>query len=175
MKGKVAIAFVVGNGFDEIEVKVSLKYLLGHGVKVDIATVYREPDVPIKGKNGFPLEPSVKVTDLRVEDYDAVLLPGGHEGPDRVRGNEAVIKFVQDMNTAGKIIAAICHGPWVLCTAEVLHGRNATCYPNMRADLIHAGAEYVRQPVVVDGNLLTADRPETSQAWCEAIVKELNK
>lgn len=164
---------IVGNGFDETEVKVPLEYLPKRGIKVDVATVYRVPDVPIAGKNGFPLVPTVRVSDLRVEDYDAVLLPGGYEGPDRVRQNETVVAFVRDMDKAGKVVGAICHGPWVLCTAEILHGRRATCYPAMKADLTHAGATFVPEKVVVDGNVITADRPETSEAWCGVIVDAL--
>jgi len=175
MDHKSRVVMIAGNGFDETEVKVPLEYLPKHGISVDIATVYKTSDVPIDGKKGFHVEPTVHIADLRPENYDAVLLPGGHEGPDRVRGNETVIKFVQDMNAEGKIVAAICHGPWVLCTAEILKGRKATCYPAMKADLIHAGATYVPEKVVVDGNLITADRPETSEAWSQAIVDALNK
>ena len=173
MKKIYKVVLIVGNGFDETEVKVPIEYLPANGVTLDIATVYRTADVLIEGKKGYKIKPTVKVSDLKSESYDAVLLPGGHEGPDRVRGNETVIKFVQDMYAAGKIIAAICHGPWVLCTAEVFYGRKATCYPAMKADLIHAGGIYVAQNVVIDNNLITADRPETSEAWSQAIVTAL--
>lgn len=173
MNKESRVIMIVGNGFDETEVKVPFQYLEKHGIRVDVATVYRVPDVSIKGKNGYPLEPNVNIVDLTSDNYDAVLLPGGHEGPDRVRGNDTAIAFVQDMNTKGNIVASICHGPWVLCTAEILAGRRATCYPAMKADLVHAGATYVPEHVVVDGNLITADRPETSEAWCEAIVESL--
>lgn len=173
MKKIYKAVMIVGNGFDETEVKVPIVNLPKNGVTLDVATVYRTADVPIEGKKGYRIESTVHVFDLKQENYDAVLFPGGHEGPDRVRGNEAVIKFVQDMNAAGKIVAAICHGPWVLCTAEVYYGRKATCYPAMKADLIHAGGIYVEQNVVVDGNLITADRPETSEAWSQAIVTAL--
>lgn len=175
MNIKKRVVMIAGNGFDETEIKVPLEYLPRHSVIVDVATVYRSQDVSIQGKNGHPLDPTVKVADLRVENYDAVLLPGGYEGPDRVRQNETVIKFVQDMNSAEKVVAAICHGPWVLCTAETLKGRTATCYPAMKADLVHAGATYVSEKVVIDRNLITADRPETSEAWCDAIVVALKK
>lgn len=173
MGKKNRVAMIVGNGFDETEVKVPMEYFPQRGIQIDIATVYRTPDVPIEGKKGYKLVPTIHVSDLKIENFDAVLLPGGHEGPDRVRGNETVIKFVQDMNDASKLVGAICHGPWVLCTAEILIGRKATCYPAMKADLIHAGGNYVSQNVVVDGNIITADRPETSEAWSEAIVTAL--
>ncbi len=166
---------IVGNGFDEMEVKVPLEYLPKHGITTDIATLYRIPDVTIEGKKGYKLEPTVHIAHLKTDDYVAVLFPGGYEGPDRVRSNEKVIQFIQDMNAQGKIVAAICHGPWVLCTAEILHGKKATCYPAMKADLVHAGATYVSENVVVDGNLITADRPETSEAWCDKIVEALRK
>lgn len=166
---------IVGNGFDEAEVKVPLEYLSKHGITIDVATLYRTPDVTIEGKKGYTLEPTVHIVDIKADNYVAVLLPGGYEGPDRVRSNEKVIQFIQDMNAEGKIIAAICHGSWVLCTAEILYGKSATCYPAMKADLIHAGATFVSKNVVVDGNLITADRPETSEAWCKKIVEALRK
>ncbi|MEK7060633.1 MAG: DJ-1/PfpI/YhbO family deglycase/protease [Patescibacteria group bacterium] len=175
MSKEQRVVMIAGNGFDEVEVKVPMEYLPKNGIELDLATLYRTADVPIEGKKGYRIEPTVHVSDLKPENYDAVLLPGGHEGPDRVRGNETVIKFVQDMNASGKIVAAICHGPWVLCTAEILHGKKATCYPAMKADLVHAGAIYVSENVVADGNLITADRPETSEAWCNKIVEVLHK
>lgn len=175
MNAKKKVVMFAGNGFDETEVKVPLGFLPKHGVILDVATVYREPDVAIKGKNGYPLNPTVLIADLRPENYDAVLIAGGYEGPDRVRGSEKALVFIREMNQRGKLVAAICHGPWVLCSADVLRGRNATCYPNMRVDLINAGASYQTEPVVVDGKLITADRPERSQAWCEAIVAYLKK
>ena len=167
------VVMIAGNGFDETEVTIPLDYLSKQGITVDVATIYREPNVSIRGKNGYILSPTVKISDLNVQDYDAVLLPGGHEGPDRVRGNEMVVTFVQLMNAKVKVVAAICHGPWVLCTAEILIGRKATCYPAMKADLCHAGATYVPEKIVIDGNLITADRPETSEAWCQSIVNAL--
>ena len=150
-------------------------YLPSEGIQVDVVTVAKSPDVEVKGKHGYPMTPTVKVADLSVDNYDAVLISGGYEAPDRVRQNKDVVKFVRAMYEKGKIVASICHGPWVLVSAGVLKGKRATCYPGMKDDLVNAGAKYVQERVVVDGNLITADRPETSGHWTKAIVDALNK
>lgn len=174
------IILIAGNGFDETEVKVPLEFFPSHGIKLDVATAHREPDVVIEGKHGFPLKPTAKIADLNVKDYDAVLLPGGYEGPDRVRGQKKVLEFIRQMNESGKIIGAICHGPWVLISADylygkILKGRSATSYPNMHTDLLNAGANVQHKELVIDVNLITADRPERSLAWSEAVLSALNR
>lgn len=164
---------ITGPGFEDPEVLVPLLYLPAEGIAVDVVTVGKSPDVEVKGKHGYSLAPTARVADLSVDSYDAVLITGGYEAPDRVRQNNDVVVFVRGMFKAGKIVSSICHGPWVLCTAEVLKGKKATCYPGMKDDLIHAGAEYISEPVVIDGNLITSDRPQNSGFWTKETIEAI--
>ena len=109
--------------------------------------------------------------DLREIDYDLVLLPGGHEAPDRVRQISEVKTFVKSMNEKGKIVAAICHGPWITISAGIMKGRKATCYQGMADDLKNAGAEYVDAAVVVDGNLVTAPHYRNNGDFMKAVLE----
>lgn len=114
-----------------------------------------------------------------VEQHDAVIIPGGW-GAERLRQNQYVLRFVREMHAAGKVVAAICHGPWVLASAGLWgkyknwpHKKKATCYPGCKDDLINAGAKWVDQPVVTDGNVVTAqhyrDVPQFMQAIAELL------
>lgn len=172
------IVMIAGNGFDEMEVKVPLEFFQKNNVHLDVLTAYKELGVPIEGKHGFRLESTITGDDLNSDVYDAVLITGGFEGPDRVRGHERVLEFLRKMNENGKLICAICHGPQVLFSADfgygkILNGKKATCYPNIQIDMKNAGGDYQRQDVVIDGNLITSDRPERSLAWSEAILQAL--
>ena len=171
MKKRAVI--ITGPGYEDPEVIVPLLYLPAEGITVDVATVAKEPDVAVVGKHGYPMKPTVKIGDLKVDNYDAVLLPGGYEAPDRVRQNQQAVLFIQEMFKAGKIISSVCHGPWILCTADILKGKKATCYPGMKDDLIHAGATYITDPVVIDGNLITSDRPEHSGWWTKVTIEAI--
>lgn len=174
------VVMIAGSGFDETEVKVPLDFFPKHNVTIDVLTVHKELGVPIEGKHGFKLESTVNADQLDSNEFEAVLIPGGFEGPDRVRGQERVLEFIRQMNEKGKVICAICHGPWVLISADVgygnlLKGRNVTSYPNMRIDITNAGANVQNQEIVIDRNLITADRPERSLAWSEAVLSALNR
>ena len=92
-----------------------------------------------------------------------------------MRRSDDMIKFANDMVNAGKIIAAICHGPWLLCSTKILKGKTATCFMALRDDVKNAGAKYVDEECVVDGNLITSRKPNDLPAFCEAILKALGK
>ena len=96
---------------------------------------------------------------VKVDEYDAIFIPGGAWNPDNLRYDKDVIKFVQDFNKSGKLIAAICHAPVVLASADILKGRKLTGYWNIQVDLKNAGGTVVEQPVVTDGNLVTSRHP----------------
>lgn len=100
------------------------------------------------------------------------MIPGGW-APDTLRQDQRVLKFVRDMDKAGKIVAAICHAGWVLCSADILRGRKATCFKAIKDDMVHAGAQYVDEEVVVDGNLISSRTPMDLPAFCREIGKAL--
>jgi protease I len=107
-------------------------------------------------------------------NFDAVIVPGGY-GPDRLRRHAPVLTLVRDCYAKGKIVAAICHAGWVLVSAGVLRGKTATCFPSIKDDVINAGAKYVDQEVVRDGNLITSRTPDDLPAFCREIISALSR
>ena len=107
-----------------------------------------------------------------VDDYEALLLPGGTVNPDKLRMEPAAVQFVRDFVQSGKPVASICHGPWNFVEADVARGRRLTSWPSIRTDLRNAGAEVVDEQVVTDGNITTSRSPDDLPAFCERIVQE---
>lgn len=125
-------------------------------------------------KHGYPVNVDVQAEDVSGVEFDAVIIPGGY-APDMMRRHAAMVKLVREANQAGNVVAAICHAGWMLCSADVLKGKTATCFFSIKDDLVHAGAKYVDQEVVVDGNLITSRRPDDLPAFCREIVRALGK
>ncbi|MDR6339879.1 PfpI family intracellular protease [Filimonas zeae] len=113
--------------------------------------------------------------EIQVSDYDAVFIPGGAWYPDNLRYDKDVIKFIRDFNQSGKLIAAICHAPVVLASADILKGRKLTGYWNIQVDLKNAGATVLEQPVVTDGNLITSRHPIDVADFSRAVEGRLRK
>jgi protease I len=124
------------------------------------------------GKYGYPVTVDQTIQEVGVEQFDAVVVPGGY-APDRLRRHPAMVDFVRQMARRGKIVAAICHGPWMLASAEVVAGKTVTCFFAIKDDLVHAGATYEDAKVVVDGNLITARKPADLPAFLAAIIAAL--
>lgn len=171
MKKKRAI-IITGPGYEDSELIYPYYRLLEEAVHVDLAT---STDLEVKGKYGNPSKPTITIDNIREEDFDLVVIPGGHEAPDRVRQNEKILKFIRDMHIKGKFISSTCHGPWVLISAGIIKGKRATCYVGMRDDLINAGAFYEIAPVVVDQNIITSDHPRNLGHWMKTTVELLFK
>ena len=112
----------------------------------------------------------VTVSDASVDDYDALLLPGGVGNPDNLRMDENAVAFVRGFFDAGKPVAAICHAPWTLAEADVVRDRRLTSWPSLKTDLRNAGATWVDEELVVDGNLITSRNPDDLPAFCDALV-----
>jgi protease I len=115
------------------------------------------------------------VDDVSVDDYDALLLPGGTVNPDKLRMEPTAVQFVRAFVESGKPVASICHGPWSFVEADVARGRRLTSWPSLRTDLRNAGAEVVDEEVVTDGNITTSRSPDDLPAFCERIVEEFAK
>ncbi len=169
MKKKAVI--ITGPNFQDEEFIYPFYRLLEAGMHVDVAVKDR---VVVKGKYGVPAKPTIDVADLRVAEYDLVVLPGGHEAPDRVRQIREVLDFVKEMNDQGKVISSICHGPWIMISAKIVKGRRITGYIAIRDDIENAGAEYVEGPVVVDGNLVTSPHYRYNGDWMKATLEKLD-
>ena len=149
---------ITGPGFQDHDVVYTYYRLIEEGWDVDVAT---KGGQHVTGKYGVPLpmdktaRPLIAFDDLEVDSYDAVILTGGHEAPDRVRQDQTVLRFLRDMDAAGKVVAGLCHGPWIMISAGVLHGKRACAYIGLRDDVVNAGAHVVDGDVVVDGNIIT--------------------
>ena len=127
-----------------------------------------------KSKECYPTEEEVSINNVKVADFDGVIVPGGY-APDLLRREVRINEFVKAMHQKGKLVAAICHAGSVLVSAGILRGKNATCFHAIKDDIINAGARYIDKEVVVDGNLITSRNPYDLPAFCREIVKFLKK
>jgi protease I len=120
-------------------------------------------------KHGYPVTVDASIEEAQPSEFDALVIPGGY-APDRLRRYPAVNSLAREMFSEGKVVASICHGAWVLVSADVLRGRTATCFSGIKDDVINAGANYVDQEVVRDGNLITSREPDDLPAFCREII-----
>ncbi len=163
----VRSVILVAQNFQDEEYTYPYYRLLEEGYLVDVAS----PDsMAVYGKYGVPAKVTKSTQDLRCEDYDLVILPGGFESPDRLRMREEVQQFIRDMDHANKLVAAICHGPWMCISAGMMHGRTATGYISIKDDIVNAGATYLEQDVVLDGNLITSPHYKNNGDFMRAVV-----
>ncbi len=123
-------------------------------------------------KEGYPAQVDASIEDIDAKDFDAVVIPGGF-APDILRRYEKVVQFIKHLHDDGKIVAAICHGGWLLVSANIVKGRKATCFFAIKDDLIAAGANYVDEEVAVDGNIITSRKPEDLPAFTVEIIRKL--
>ncbi|MGO8816442.1 MAG: type 1 glutamine amidotransferase domain-containing protein [Terriglobia bacterium] len=169
LQGK-RIAVLAADLYQEMEVWYPLLRFREDGAET--VAVGAEEGKTYSSKKGYPVVADLSIADAFAKDFDAVVIPGGW-APDTLRQDQRVLKFVRDMDKAGKIVAAICHAGWVLCSADILRGRKATCFKAIKDDMVHAGAQYVDEEVVVDGNLISSRTPLDLPAFCREIGKAL--
>ena len=113
------------------------------------------------------------VGEAKVEDFDALVLPGGVANPDVLRTDDTAVGFIRDFVASGRPVAAICHAPWTLVEADVLMGRRVTSWPSLQTDIRNAGGEWVDEALVTDGNLITSRNPDDLPQFCGAVVESL--
>jgi len=171
LKGK-RIAVLVENLYQEMELWVPVYRFREEGAEVVL--VGPKAGEVYKSKNGYPARSDLASADARAEDFDAVIIPGGY-APDLMRRDPAMVDFVRAMDRQGKVVAAICHAGWMLVSADVLRGRRATSVRAIRDDMRNAGCEWVDEPVVVDGNLVTSRTPDDLPAYMKAILAKLGE
>jgi protease I len=171
LQGK-KVAILVADGFEQVELTEPRKALDQAGAKTAIVS---PAEGKVKGWNhtewGDQLPVDVPLQQANPQDYDALLLPGGVMNPDKLRANPAAVRFVKSFVDAGKPIAAICHGPWTLIEAGAVRGKKMTSWPSLQTDLKNAGADWVDQQVVNDGNLVTSRKPDDIPAFNQEMVK----
>lgn len=168
-----AVAIIVDEGFEDSEFQIPYERLQEAGHLVDI--IGTEAGAAIKGKRGQSIaQIDFSARAISVDDYAALVIPGGHS-PDHLRINPEVVSLVRGFSAAGKPIAAICHGPQLLIEAGVVRGRTLTSWASVKTDLVNAGAVWIDQAVVIDGNLITSRKPADLDAFCDAIENSLEK
>ena len=171
LKGK-KVAILAADMFERVELEEPRKALEDAGAETEIVSL---ENGEIKGFDHFDPASTVKV-DRTVEEvspdhFDALMIPGGVGNPDQLRGDENAVSFVRDFFEAGKPVAVICHGPWILVEADVVRGRKLTSWPTLQTDIRNAGGEWVDEEVVVDGNLVTSRKPDDIPAFTGAMTR----
>ena len=168
------VAILATDGVERVELEQPRQALEDAGARTDVVSIKsgeilaRNYDLEDAGT--FAVDRLVGAAS--VDDYDALLLPGGTVNPDKLRMEPAAVTFVRDFVDSGKPVASICHGPWNLVEADRARGRRLTSWPSVRTDLRNAGAEVVDEEVVTDGNITTSRSPDDLPAFCERIVQE---
>ena len=173
LRGK-KIAILATDGFEQVELTEPRKALSNVGATT---VVIAPKNGEIKGWNRKDWGQAVKVDLLLSEanphDYDALLLPGGVMNPDHLRMDPAAVNFVRQFVSTGRPIAAICHGPWTLIEADALRGKTVTSWPSLKTDIKNAGAIWVDQAVVTDGQFIFSRKPDDIPAFNKAIIEAL--
>ena len=170
------ILIMATNGFEELELTGPRDRLGEAGAQVHLASPDRNPiQGRVKDEPTIMVTPDKLITEADVEDYDALVLPGGVINPDNLRTNEDAIALIKAFDEAEKPVAAICHGPWLLAEAGVVKGKTVTSWPSIRTDLKNAGGEVVDKEACVDGHLITSRNPDDVPAFCEAIAKAVSE
>jgi protease I len=166
-----SVLIVATDGFEESELFGPREILMEKGARVSLASPSLSPiQATVHDDPGKTIRPDLLVANAKAEDFDALLLPGGVRNPDALRTNGAVIALIQAFAKAGKPVAAICHGPWLLVEADILRGRRATSWPSIRTDLRNAGANVVDQAAVTDGNIVTSREPGDVPDFTNALI-----
>ncbi|MEN3973362.1 type 1 glutamine amidotransferase domain-containing protein [Sphingomicrobium sp. XHP0235] len=170
------ILIMATNGFEELELTGPRDRLGEAGAQVHLASPDRNPiQGRVKDEPTIMVTPDKLITEADVDDYDALVLPGGVINPDNLRTNEDAIALIKAFDEAEKPVAAICHGPWLLAEAGVVKGKTVTSWPSIRTDLKNAGGEVVDEEACVDGHLITSRNPDDVPAFCEAIAKAVSE
>jgi protease I len=170
------VAMLVANGFEQVELTEPRKALLEAGAQVEIVSLKKDAVKAWNHKDwGEEFEVDRHIDTAKVDDYDALVLPGGVMNPDYLRLDPRAVDFVGTFARSGKPVAAICHAPWTLIEADVVRGRRLASYPSLRTDLVNAGARWIDEPVVVDHNLITSRRPDDLPAFCQALIESLSR
>jgi protease I len=170
LKGKI-VAILAEQDFEDSELTEPLRAMKEAGAQVFV--VGSGSQQSYKGKRGkATIKVDIDADKVRAEDFDAIIIPGGY-APDKMRLHQPMIDLVRRAHDLGKVIAAICHGPQLLISADVVRGRRVTSWPSVAVDLRNAGANWVDEPVVRDGNLITSRKPSDLLVFNRAIVQAL--
>lgn len=164
------VAVLVGHDFHDAETLMPMAYLANRGAEVTVIGV--EPAVHQAYNSEIKVRVQYGVGDVSIDDFDALVIPGGGS-PDWLRQHDSVLEFTRAFTGAGKVVAAICHGPQVLISAGVMDGVEATCVSGVADELTEAGGHYEDAPLRRDGNIITSRIPDDIPVWCATIEEAL--
>lgn len=171
------IAFLLHNNFEQAEYEDVNNQLKDKGYQTILITTDKEKEVQAMNQDvdkGDTFTADIFANEAEVDNYDALVLPGGTVNADTIRGNEEAHKIIKAINDAGKPLAVICHAPWVLINTGIAKGKTLTAYQSLQTDLENAGATFVDKTVQVDGNLITSRNPDDIDNFVKAIDKALS-
>jgi protease I len=171
LKGK-RVAILAENMYQEMELWVPYYRLKEEGAEVKVVGAGGAKSYA--SKHGYPVNVDAQAEAVSAVEFDAVVVPGGY-APDMMRRHDAMVRLVREAAQQGKVVAAICHAGWMLASAGVIKGRKLTSFFSIKDDMSNAGAQWVDQEVVVDGNLITSRKPDDLPAFCREIVNALAK
>ena len=166
------IAILAENMYQEMELWVPYYRFKEEGAEVKVVGAGGAKSYT--SKHGYPVSVDVQADQVSPVEFDAVIVPGGY-APDMMRRHEPMVRLVRESAQQGKVVAAICHAGWMLVSADLVRGRRVTGFFSIKDDLVNAGAQWVDEEVVVDGNLVTSRKPDDLPAFCREIVKALAK
>ncbi len=164
------IAILAEDLYEDLELWYPYYRLKEEGATVTVVGSGRLPE--FRSKHGYPVRPDTDITSVTSADFDGIVIPGGYS-PDQMRRRPEMVALVRDLDAQGKLVAAICHAGWMLASAGVLRGRDATGFFSIRDDMINAGANFIDREVVVDRNLVTSRTPADLPAFMRAIIEQL--
>jgi protease I len=164
------VAFILADLYEDSEFTQPWQRLREAGHQTTIIGLRRGAQV--KGKKGHSTVTDLAIAEVRADDFDALVIPGGYS-PDKLRVDEGMVTLTRELVRSGRPVAAICHAGWMLAEADVVRGRRVTSVRNIRTDLVNAGADWVDEEVVVDGNLITSRTPADLPAFCDALLEQL--
>jgi protease I len=163
------IAILAADDYEDLELWYPYYRMKEAGADVRIVGPFPGADI-VHSKHGYPAQIDLKANQAKADAFDGVIVPGGW-APDRLRRCKATLRFVKELFGQNKVMAAICHGGWVLISADVIRGKRATSVSAIRDDMKNAGADWVDEEVVIDGNLITSRSPDDLPAFCREIVR----
>ena len=171
-----SILILAADGYERSELRVPLEELRKEGANVKIASLKSGQIKSWDEKDwGDSVDVDLLVSDVKADDFDAIVIPGGQINPDILRADGDAVQLVRDFVRSGKPVAAICHGPWLLVEAEALQGRKATSYKSIKTDVRNAGATWVDEAVVVDNGIITSRSPDDLKPFVSKIVEEVEE
>jgi len=165
------VLIIATDGFEEWELFGPRQLLQERGAEVVLASLKRDPiQATVHDDPGKTIRPDLIIDEVRAEDFDALILPGGVRNPEQLRLHSNVIALIRDFDDQEKPIGAICHGPWLLIEADLVDGRSVTSWPSIRTDLRNAGANVVDEASVTDGNIVTSRNPDDVEPFTNALI-----